>query len=295
MGLEVKVLDLGDIELDASFLVLGHDMGQRLVVPTFGFLIMGGEAPIVVDTGFSHPEIMGNLGMKGWYHGEQGMEKQLARHELQMADVGMVLHTHLHIDHAGRDKDFPDSTPVVINRRELEHSVSGLMGEQYPADYIKHLVDRLHTPGALRLLDLELAGPEQVAPGVWCEAAGGHTEGSMNVIVETDEGRACICGDVIYDIHHQIVDPHLQIMHMDMAITGNHSPSVRFEKAAVRKALNSGRFVFPVHDRPGVVEAGRIVGRLFDGAPGPIHAVDEFPGPLTSDYEQAGMAAAGVS
>src|SRR3712207_6001918 len=77
MGLEVKVLDLGDIELDASFLVLGHNMGQRLEEPTFGFLITGGETPIVVDTGFSHPEIMGNLGMKGWYRGDQGMEKQL--------------------------------------------------------------------------------------------------------------------------------------------------------------------------------------------------------------------------
>jgi glyoxylase-like metal-dependent hydrolase (beta-lactamase superfamily II) len=294
MGLEVKVLDLGDIELDASFLVLGHDMGVRLEIPTFGFLITGGDTGIVVDTGFSHPEVMGNLGMKGWYHGDQGMEKQLAKHGLEMGDVGMVLHTHLHIDHAGRDKDFPMSTPVVINRRELEHSVSGLMGEQYPAEYIKHLIDRLHTPGALRLLDLELSGPEEVAPGVWCEAAGGHTEGSMNVIVETDEGRACICGDVIYDIQNQLVEPHLQVMHMDMQITGNHSPSTRSEKAAMRKALNSGRFVLPVHDRPGVVEAGRIVGRTFDSCPGPIHAVEEFPGPLTAAYEQAGMTTVAV-
>ena len=39
----------------------------------------------------------------------------------------------LHIDHAGYDSEFPmDGTTVVINRRELEFSVSGLMGEQYP-------------------------------------------------------------------------------------------------------------------------------------------------------------------
>ena len=65
MGLEVKVLDLGDIELDTSFLVLALDPGQAQQVPTFGFLITGGEAPIVVDTGFSDPSIMGNLGMTG--------------------------------------------------------------------------------------------------------------------------------------------------------------------------------------------------------------------------------------
>ena len=50
------------------------------------------------------------------------------------------------------------TTPVVMNRRELEHSVSGLMGAQYPPEYVKHHVDRLHTPGALRLLDLAESG-----------------------------------------------------------------------------------------------------------------------------------------
>jgi glyoxylase-like metal-dependent hydrolase (beta-lactamase superfamily II) len=292
MGLEVKVLDLGDIELDASFLVLGHDMGERVIVPTFGFLITGGETPIVVDTGFSHPEIMGNLGMRGWYNGDQGMERQLAKHGLSYGDVGYVLHTHLHIDHAGEDDRFPSSTVVVINRRELEYSVSGLMGEQYPAPYVKHLVDRLHEPGALRLLDLEMAGGEPIIPGVTCVAAGGHTDGSMNVLVETDDGVACICGDVIYDVHHQIHEPHLQVMHMDMAVTGNHGGSLRDEKAAVRRALNSGRWVFPAHDRGAVVEGGRIAGRVFDGTAAPLIPNERFPGKTTGEWEAAGLAGA---
>ena len=63
----------------------------------------------------------------------------------------------------------------MINRRELEHSVSGLMGEQYPAEYVKHHVDRLHSPGALRLLDLDLSGPDEVFPGIVCELAGTAT------------------------------------------------------------------------------------------------------------------------
>jgi glyoxylase-like metal-dependent hydrolase (beta-lactamase superfamily II) len=281
MGLEVKVLDLGDIELDTSFLVLALEPGQAQQVPTLGFLITGGEAPIVVDTGFSDPSIMGNLGMTGWWRDEQGMEKQLAKHGLEMKDVRYVLHTHLHIDHAGYDDQFGmDGTTVVINRRELEHSVSGLMGEQYPAPYIKHLVDRLHHPGALRLLDLEVVDYEEIIPGVRCVAAGGHT----------DEGVACICGDVIYDIAHQLVDPHLQLMELDPAVTGNHSGSKRAEKAAIRKALVGSRFVLPAHDRPGVVEHGRIVGRTFDSTPGPLIANEDFPGKLTSDHKEAAPA-----
>src|SRR5207249_5167298 len=124
---------------------------------------------------------------------EQVLEHQLASFGLTPKDVRWVLHTHLHIDHAGQDDRFPSTTTVVINRRELEHSVSGLMGEQYPAPYIKHLVERLHHPGALRLLDLDVVDYEEIIPGVRCQAAGGHTEGSMNILVDTDEGVACIC------------------------------------------------------------------------------------------------------
>ena len=275
MGLEVKVLDLGDIELDTSFLVLALEPGVAQQVPTFGFIITGGEAPIVVDTGFSHPEIMSNLGMKGWFRENQGMEPQLEKHGLTMADVRYVLHTHLHIDHAGYDDRFPMETTVVINRRELEYSASGLMGEQYPAPYIKHLIDRLHDEsGALRLLDLEVVDYEEIIPGVRCQAAGGHTEGSMNVLVDTDEGTACICGDVIYDIGNQLVDPMLQVLDFEPATTGNHGMTKRQEKAAIKKALDSGDYVIPIHDFPARVTHGRVLSRLGRAVPGPETPVE---------------------
>jgi glyoxylase-like metal-dependent hydrolase (beta-lactamase superfamily II) len=287
MSLEIKLLDLGDIELESSFLVLAHDCGVTAEVPVFGFLVLGGEVPVLVDTGFSHPEIMANLGMKASYKGEQGLDKQLAKHGVSKADVGFIVHTHLHIDHAGKDSEFPMGTVVVISRRELEFSVSGIMGEQYPAEYVKHLVDRLHTPGALRLLDLDDAGPEEIIPGVRCEAAGGHTEGSMNVLVDTVEGTACICGDVVYDVANQLINPFHQIMYMEPAVTGNHAVSKRREKAAIRKAVNSGRFLVPMHDRPAVIEHGRVAGRLFDTIPGPIIENSAFPGCLTEAFEAA--------
>src|SRR5438105_2097427 len=223
MALEIKLLNLIDIELDSSFLVLARNMGVRVKAPTFGFLILGGEEPIMVDTGAQSTEIMHRLGMEGWISEEQVLETQLANFGLTPKDVRWVLHTHCHIDHAGQDDRFPMTTPVVINRRELEHSISGLMGEQYPAEYVKHHVDRLHTPGALRLLDLELSGPDEIYEGIVCEAAGGHTEGSMNILVETVEGTACICGDVIYDIQNQVVEPWHQALAFEPQTTGNRT------------------------------------------------------------------------
>lgn len=109
----------------------------------------------------------------------------------------------------------------------------------------------------------------------------------MNVLVDTDEGIACICGDVIYDVVNQLINPFLQTMYMDPALTGNQGTSKRQEKGAIRKAVNSGRFVLPVHDRPAVIEGGRVVARLFDSVPGTLVENDAFPGPLTEAFEAA--------
>jgi len=258
MPLEIRVLDYGDIELESSFLVLGRNCGQRARVPTLGFLILGDD-PIVVDTGYRNPEIMASLGMRGLQNRDQLIENQLGQHGLKLRDVRHILHTHLHIDHAGKDDLFPMSTTVVINRRELEYSVSGLMHPQYPAPDIKHLIDRLHTPQALRFLDLEASGGEEIAPGVTCYAAGAHTEGSMNVIVKTAEGVATICGDVLYDINDQLVDPFHEISDMEPRVTGNHGTTKRQEKAAIKKVLARSRFALPIHDWPAIIDGGQVV------------------------------------
>jgi glyoxylase-like metal-dependent hydrolase (beta-lactamase superfamily II) len=272
----MRLLSLTDVLVESSFLVLARNMGTPVRVHTWGVLILGNPAgPILVDTGASHPEIMQRLGMTGWIEEEQQLENALGAHGLAVGDVAAVLHTHCHIDHAGKDDLFPMTTPVVINRRELEHSASGLMGAQYPPEYVKHHIDRLHTPGALRLLDLELSGPDQIYDGIICEAAGGHTEGSMNILVETAAGVACICGDVIYDIQNQIVEPWHQVLAYEPQTTGNHTMTKRQEKAAIKKALNVD-FVLPLHDFPARVDGGRVVARLKDAVPGPEWAVDEF-------------------
>ncbi|HEY8773350.1 MAG TPA: MBL fold metallo-hydrolase [Gaiellaceae bacterium] len=273
---EIKLLSLTDVFVESSFLVLGRNMGTPVWVHTWGVLILGNPAgPILVDTGASEPAIMERLGMKGRVDEDMQLENALGAQGVEIGDVAAVLHTHCHIDHAGQDDRFPMTTPVVMNRRELEHSASGLMGAQYPPEYVKHHIDRLHTPGALRLLDLELSGPDEIYDGIVCEAAGGHTEGSMNILVETAEGVACICGDVIYDIQNQIVEPWHQALADEPQTTGNHTMTKRQEKAAIKKALNAD-FVLPLHDFPARVEGGKVVARLKDAVPGPEWPVGEF-------------------
>src|SRR6266516_2749219 len=144
MALEIKLLNLIDIELDSSFLVLG------------------GEDPIMVDTGAKSAEIMHRLGMEGWIAEEQVLATQLANFGLAPKDVRWVLHTHLHIDHAGQDDRFPDSTTVnhsTTKRQEKAAIKKALQNtfvlpvHDYPA--------RVHAGRIVARLGASVPGPEE--------------------------------------------------------------------------------------------------------------------------------------
>ena len=145
------------------------------------------------------------------------------------------------------------------------------MHPQYPAPDIKHLIDRLHTKSALRFLDLEISGPVELMPGVFCEAAGAHTEGSMNIHVHTAEGVATICGDVLYDINDQIVEPFRQNNDGEPRTTGNHGMTKRAEKARDQEGARQRPLPAAGARSPG---QGRrrawSSARLQDPVPGPI-------------------------
>ena len=270
MAYEIKLLDVIDIDVESSFLVLARNMGVTTRAKTWSFLILGGDEPILVDTGAMNTEIMQRLGMIGYIEEEQRIENQLAEHGVAMKDVRWILHTHHHIDHAGQDDRFPEAT-VVTNRRELEFSASGIMGAQYPPEYVKHHIDRLHSPRSMRLLDLELSGPIEVIRGIVCESAGGHTEGSMNILVETAAGTACICGDLMYDVHNQVVEPY----HVLLDFEPQTQATTDFRNVTRRRrssGAHSGTFVLAGHDYPARVENGRVVARLDRSVPG-----DETP------------------
>ncbi|MBC8162273.1 MAG: MBL fold metallo-hydrolase [Roseiflexaceae bacterium] len=277
MALSIDILDLGDVGLDSSFLVQFRSPGTKTWVRTVGYLIKGHpEGLILVDTGFRSTEIMRRIGMVGRYNEGRSMETELEKRGLKFSDVRYVMHTHLHMDHAGKTDLFPlDTTTVILNRRELEIAAgSGLVG--YPPEDTKHLIDRLYQPGAAMLLDLKESGPVEVLEGIVCELAGGHTEGSMNIAVQTAEGSAYICGDVFYDVQDQFLDPAYHLLAKEPKLSGHFYVSWLQEKGAMKKALYAGDWLLPMHDAPVKVEkGGRIVGRVWGNqVPGEVTPIE---------------------
>ncbi|MGZ4380028.1 MAG: hypothetical protein ACXVZ3_01205 [Gaiellaceae bacterium] len=102
----------------------------------------------------------------------------------------------------------------------------------------------------------------------------------MNILVQTAEGTACLCGDIMYDVTNSVVQPYHVGLDREPQVTGNHAMTKRNEKAAIKKALNSGTFLLTGHDYPARVENGRVVARISgDTVPGPAAPVADWVAP----------------
>lgn len=268
MSYQVHRLNFGSVFIDASMQVRGRAPGTTVAVPAQGYLIVGGDAPVLVDAGYRDPSVLGSGGVVGE---GQGFADQLALYGVQASDLGTVVMTHLHRDHAGHLDKVPMNVPVVVNRSEMSCAFSGVQGLAYARADLAHVLDRMYTRGALHYLDLDYSGPIELMPGISCHATGGHTAGSMSIIVDTAEGQACLCGDLIYDVEAALrAQPGPTSMagvqscfygHQEPAVTNNFTTSVLQELGALKR-LAKYRFVLPAHDNPGILDRGQLIGRI---------------------------------
>jgi len=151
--------------LAADLIVEGEQM------PVFVWTIDHPAGRVLVDTGIidSRPEIDD---MNPTPHPEN-----IPR------DVAFVINTHLHWDHCGGNRLFPD-VPIHVQARELADARSL---ENYT---IREWVD---FDGATYV---EHEGEVEVVQGIRLLPAPGHTDGHQVVVVETDAGTNVLGGDV---------------------------------------------------------------------------------------------------
>jgi glyoxylase-like metal-dependent hydrolase (beta-lactamase superfamily II) len=255
--LQVTPLHLGTVDLPAAFKAEGHS-GEPEPTPVYGFLITGAGDPVLVDTGYRDEDTLARAGLRARPSPDGSLLGQLADRGIALSDVRYVVHTHLHLDHAGADDQFPPTTTVVAHRAELGFAVSGAQTHLYPLADVRHLVERLHTPGGLLLLGPDQSGPVELAEGIVCEHAGGHTPGSLNVRVVTARGIATLCGDLVYSVEHQLRAPARSGHPREPGLTGNYALSRDEERTALWRLLQGTDVLLSSHDDPVLVSAGRV-------------------------------------
>ncbi len=234
MALTIHPLDMGDIQLDSSFVNWQTDCGTKIWSPTTAWLITGSEKPILVDSSFRDvTDAHSQQGLVCRRSPEQTLEAQLAQHGLTPADIGYLIHTHLHMDHAGQDYLLPNAR-ILVQRKELQNAAAPNF---YPAPFYDRVnVARLIDP-LWRQVDI-LDGEGELFPGIRAVAMPGHTPAHQAIYVDTASGTAIIAGDAAMNV---AVNVRQQVA---PGIVDNMADVMN----GLRRLAKEGKHILPTHD-----------------------------------------------
>lgn len=192
-----------------SFARIFSDRRWTEPLPILAWLIEHPEGPILVDTGETartsergyftrwHPYF--RLALREQVAPEDEVGPQLRQLGLSPADVGRVILTHLHTDHAGGLSHFPDSE-ILCSREDYELArglagrARGFLPQHWPAWFAPTLVEHAATPfGPFpESTTLTAAGDVHLLP------TPGHTPGHLSVAIEVGDTVVLLAGDASY-------------------------------------------------------------------------------------------------
>lgn len=150
--------------------------GKQVVIT--GFLIRHPDGLFLFDTGFgpTENETTRHLGTV-----RRDIVDALAAEHVRASEIQLIANCHLHFDHGGGNRRFPD-TPIFVQRTELETATRG--------DYTIN-EDVVDFPKA-KFEGIE--GDAEPLPGIRIIPTPGHTEGHQSLVVETRQGRVILAG-----------------------------------------------------------------------------------------------------
>ncbi|HET8568285.1 MAG TPA: N-acyl homoserine lactonase family protein [Candidatus Limnocylindria bacterium] len=160
--------------------------------PVWSALLRTPEGNILFDTGLhpvhiSRPEATfgPRTGMRVVMADADAILSRLGSLGVTPGAVDVVVNSHLHFDHAGNDRAFPNAT-FVVQREHLAHAKGK---PDFPGVY--------WADPALRFVPAE--GRMRVAKGVEVVPTPGHAPGHQSLVVDLSEsGRVVLCGDAAY-------------------------------------------------------------------------------------------------
>ncbi|MCO5315301.1 MAG: N-acyl homoserine lactonase family protein [Solirubrobacterales bacterium] len=186
--------------------------GKRTTQPVPAFLIRHpGAGPLLVDTGI-HSSVAGNpvrnLGrLENWFYRprlEPGRDlaSQLREKEVEPSSIGLVLMTHLHLDHASAVTDFPDATFVVDAKEWREANRPLPWSRGYRRNHFNHPFD-FRTVSFERATAVPYGGLDRTIDlfgdgSVRLVATPGDTVGHQSVLVRLKDRPMLIGGDATY-------------------------------------------------------------------------------------------------
>jgi N-acyl homoserine lactone hydrolase len=172
--------------------------------------------PILIDTGLhssTAERLKDNFGRVNAYFfrtlrtsPQQSVPVQLKARGIDAARIGLVVMTHLHVDHASAMSELPGAT-FICTRREWR-AATARFGEW--SGYVRR---QLPAPSRVRTIDFDCDNDEPHGTfertidllgdgSIMLLDAPGHTTGHMSVLAKLAEGEALLAGDAIYTMRN---------------------------------------------------------------------------------------------
>lgn len=234
------LLEGGYLKLDRSIMIAGGEYGRTELGPVYMVLLETSKGWVLIDTGLnpvgvSDPE-------KAWgpraravppvLHAEDDVRCRLKQLGLTPDDVRQVIHTHLHWDHTGGNRFFPNATFLV---QKAEYRFAFWPDHHFAGPYMRD-----HFDCGVRYELVE--GDVEVMPGVYLLFTPGHTPGHQSVLITLASGRRLLfTGDAAYMTEN-----------FDRMVPPGHmwNPSCGMESLLKLKTVQSltGALLLPSHD-----------------------------------------------
>ena len=175
---------------------LGKLIRNNAETPIVAFYLTDGVNKVIVDTGGVPAD--GKKFMPYFQEPGQRIEEALAILGVDPAEINIVINTHFHWDHMSNNHLFVNARHYV-QRAEYQYALAPIPTDEWSFDKSKLIAIKWN------LLD----GDEQIADGLYGMWVGGHTPGSMCVIVDTEKGKAALTSDFITDYAQWEHEPKL--------------------------------------------------------------------------------------
>jgi glyoxylase-like metal-dependent hydrolase (beta-lactamase superfamily II) len=187
----LKYAERSDRTRGESFIFDDHSNKDH-TIDYFIWVLKSDESVIVVDTGYDYDEAKRRNRPI-----QRSPSESLKALDIEANQVTDVIITHLHYDHAGGLKEFPNAK-FHLQESEMAYATGPCMCHEtikmpFTGEHVCQMVKNLYS-GRVVFYN----GFGAIRPGVTTHLIGGHSRGLQSVRVKTNSGYMCLASDATH-------------------------------------------------------------------------------------------------
>ena len=256
--MKLHIIETGKFKLDggAMFGVVPKKLWQKINEPDENnmctwamrcLLIEEGERRILIDTGLGNKQ---DAKFRSHFHphGEDSLDKSIAKSGFNAEDITDVFLTHMHFDHVGgavkKDEDgnllptFPNAT-YWSNELHLNWALNPNPRER--ASFLKENIVPLQDHNVLKFIDVEQG--VKFTDSISVDFVYGHTEAMMVPYINMGNGKTLVYTADLLPSHGHIGMPY--VMGYDI----RPLDTLKEKAKLYEKTVNDDHFIFFEHDK----------------------------------------------